>query len=90
MLATPTISPSAPTNLAIVTLGVNQITVDWDKVQGVSYTVSHKVFGSATYTESADLGQVDIAIITGLTVDTEYEFIVTATNSVGSATSSSV
>lgn len=48
------------------------------------------MFGPATYTESADLGQVDIAIITGLTADTEYEFIVTAKNSFGSATSSSV
>jgi hypothetical protein len=81
---------SAATGLATTDVKDIEMTVTWTKKTGATkYMVHHKLTTSSVWTNSAELSDVNIYKITGLSHSTAYLVAVTAINSVGSAVKSS-
>jgi uncharacterized protein (TIGR02145 family) len=90
ILSNPCATPSAPTNLTVVSATSNSVTLSWNSSgSGVNYeilkniTSCNSAFGSSGLTTTNTSGTV-----TGLSPGTQYYFVGTATNGCGTSPNS--
>lgn len=75
--------PNPPTNLLVTQTGATSITLAWDSMSGAtSYNISYQTLGAVAWTAYQSTSATTLAV-KGLTLNTTYNFQVSASNLAG-------
>lgn len=75
--------PYPPTSLVVTQTGATSITLGWDMMSGAtSYNISYQTLGAVSWTAYQSTSATTL-VVNGLSLNTTYNFVVSASNSAG-------